>query len=314
MLRLKTVRELSWKALESWSSDNVPRLGASLAYYTLFSFAPILIVAIGIGGLAFGADAVRGQIVTQLDGLIGVEGARAVQSMLEGASKPGTSILAIVLGTVTFIIAATGAFLELQHALNTIFRVKADPTKSTISEFIKNRARSFGIVLVIGFLLLVSLTINAALAAGSAWIGKHARGGAWFWTSTNILVSLGVVIVLFALIYRFLPDVRLAWRDIWLGASLTALLFIAGKEVIGNYLGHSDWTSSYGGAGSVLVLLLWIYYSAQIVLFGAELTRECAEHRRGAPPPSEFARRDPAAHPSAKHPAPGKHGHRARLR
>jgi membrane protein len=284
-------------AAKGWSKDNVPRLGASLAYYTLFAIGPILIVAIAIAGAIFGADAVRGEIVGQIDQLIGREGAEAVQGLLEGASREKSGVFAVIIGTLTLLLAATGAFLELQHALNVIFRVKTDPTKSGFKHLITTRLRSFGMVCSIGFLLLASLAVSAVLAAISERL--HA-GESLLWQSVNIVVSLGVITLLFGLIYRFLPDVRLEWREVWTGAFVTALLFTIGKFLIGLYLGRSSTATSYGAAGSVAVLLLWVYYSAQIVLFGAELTRVYAEHYEGkAPPPNEVARRDADAHPSA---------------
>ncbi|HXM38015.1 MAG TPA: YihY/virulence factor BrkB family protein [Gemmatimonadales bacterium] len=304
-MNLKKVRaplalRLLWAAVKGWSSDNVPRLGASLAYYTLFAISPILIIAIAIAGSIFGAEAVRGEIVGQIDQLIGTEGARAVQALLEGAHKNQTGTLAVIVGTATLILAASGAFLELQHAVNTIFRVKTDPKKSGIKQLVINRLRSFGLVISIGFLLLVSLLVSAALAAVTARIQRGEIGGPALWQVLNVIVSIGVVTLLFGLIYRFLPDVRLAWRDVWTGAFVTAILFTIGKYLIGLYLGRSTVASSYGAAGSVIVLLTWVYYSAQIVLLGAELTRVYAEYREGvAPPPSDVARRDPDAHPSA---------------
>ena len=291
---------LLWAAIKGWSSDNVPRLGASLAYYTLFAISPILIIAIAIAGSIFGAEAVRGEIVGQIDQLIGTEGAKAVQALLEGAHKDQSGTLAVIIGTLTLIVAASGAFLELQHALNTIFRVKTDPKKSGIKQLLKNRLRSFGLVMSIGFLLLVSLLVSAALSAISGRVQRAEIVGAALLQVLNIVVSLGVITLLFALIYRFLPDVRLAWRDVWTGAFVTALLFTIGKFLIGLYLGRSSIASSYGAAGSIIVLLTWVYYSAQVMLLGAELTRRYAEYRNGAPPPpNNVARRDPDAHPSA---------------
>lgn len=284
-------------AAKGWSKDNVPRLGASLAYYTLFAIGPILIVTIAIAGAIFGADAVRGEIVGQIDQLVGREGAEAVQGLLDGASREQSGVFAVIIGTLTLLLAATGAFLELQHALNVIFRVKTDPTKSGFKHLITTRLRSFGMVCSIGFLLLASLAVSAVLAAISERL--HA-GESLLWQGANIVVSLGVITLLFGLIYRFLPDVRLEWREVWTGAFVTALLFTIGKFLIGLYLGRSSTATSYGAAGSVAVLLLWVYYSAQIVLFGAELTRVYAEHHEGkAPPPNEIARRDADAHPSA---------------
>jgi len=282
------------KALQAWWDDDAPRLGASLAYYTLFAIAPILLVAIAIAGMVFGPEAVRGEIAGQLDGLVGREGARAVQGLLEGASQRRASVTATIIGGVTFFVAATGAFLELQAALNTIWRVKPNPSVNWRA-FVMDRVRSFGLVVAIGFLLLVSLAVSAGLAALSGWLDRRAPGVPVLWNVVNVFVSLGVATVLFALLYRFLPDVKLQWRDVGVGAFVTAVLFTIGKQLIGLYLGQSTTASSYGAAGSVIVLLLWVYYSSQILLFGAEFTRVYAQREGVKPQPEEFAERDPDA-------------------
>jgi membrane protein len=219
--------------------------------------------------------------------------------LLQGAHRDTASTLAVIVGTITVIIAASGAFLELQHALNTIFRVKTDPKKSGIERLILSRLRSFGLVVSIGFVLLVSLLVSAGLTALSTRMLRSVFGDPLLIQGINVVVSLAVMTLLFGMIYRLLPDVRLAWRDVWTGAFATAVLFSVGKFLIGLYLGHSVVASSYGAAGSIIVLLVWVYYSAQVILLGAEFTRVYAEHREGAPPPpNELARRDPAAHPS----------------
>jgi membrane protein len=207
----------------------------------------------------------------------------------------------VIIGTITLIIAASGAFLELQHALNKIFRVKTDPKKSGLQRLILSRLRSFGLVISIGFLLLVSLLVSAALTAISTRIQHTELLGPFLLQVFNLIVSLAVMTLLFGLIYRLLPDVRLAWRDVWSGAFVTSLFFTIGKFLIGLYLGHSSVASSYGAAGSVVIVLVWVYYSAQIILLGAEFTRVWSEDRNGgtAPPPNHLARRDPDAHPSA---------------
>jgi membrane protein len=256
----------------------VPRLGASLAYYTLFALAPILIVAIAIGGLVFGGEAVRGEIVGQIQGLIGREGAQAVQGMLEGASRHSASIAATVVGVFTFFIGATGAFLELQTALNTIWHVEPKTTGSYWRTLVMQRVISFGLVVALGFLLVTSLLVSAALAAAHRYMGNAFPGVFVLWEALNVIVSLGVLTLLFALVYKVLPDVKLAWRDVWLGALVTAGLFTVGKLVIGLYLGSTSLASTYGAAGSVIVVLVWVYYSAQIVLLGAEFTRAWVNH------------------------------------
>lgn len=299
-VRLPLLIRLSWDAIQGWSKDNVPRLGASLAYYTLFAVSPILLIAIAIAGAVYGPDAVRGQIVGEISQLIGMEGAQAIQAILQGAHRNPTGTLAVIIGTVTLILASSGAFLELQHALNTIFRVKTDPKKSGLKRLILSRLRSFGVVVSIGFLLLVSLLVSAALTALSNRIERNIVGGTVLLQILNVIVSLAVMTLLFGLIYRLLPDVRLAWRNVWVGACMTSILFLIGKFLIGLYLGHSSVASSYGAAGSIVVLLVWVYYSAQIILLGAEFTRVYAEYQEGrAPPPNNLAKRDPTAHPSA---------------
>ena len=278
----------------SWD-DNVPRLGASLAYYTLFAIAPVLLVAIAIAGLAFGAEAVRGEIVGQIDQLVGREGAQAVQSLLEGASQRRAGHLATILGSVTLMLAATGAFLELQTALNTIWRVKPNPNNVTFRAFVMDRVRSFGLVVAIGFLLLVSLAVSAALAALGTWLDRVSPGMPLVWNAVNVIVSLAVITALFTLLYLFLPDVKLRCRDVVVGAFVTAVLFTIGKQLIGLYLGRSTTASTYGAAGSVIVLLLWVYYSSQVVLLGAEFTRIYTHHEGRRPRPEPFATKDPAA-------------------
>jgi membrane protein len=294
VVRLWLILGVFRRAVWAWWEDNALRLGASLAYYTLFAIAPVLLVAIAIAGLVFGPEAVRGEIVGQLRALLGQEGARAVQSMLEGASKRESGWIATIIGSVTFVFASTGAFLELQTVLNTIWRVKPDPN-ANLAAYIQDRIRSFGIVLAIGFLLLVSLAISAALAAANAWIGRRAPAVPLLWQALHGLVSIGVITVLFAMLYRFLPDVQLEWRDVITGAFVTAVLFSIGKQVIGLYLGQSSTASTYGAAGSVIVLLLWVYYSTQIMLLGAEFTRIYADSHGSRPRIESFAKPDPAA-------------------
>jgi membrane protein len=286
--RTPAILHIVARALKAWWDDDALRLGASLAYYTLFAIAPVLLVAAGIAGLVFNTDAVRGEIVNQLDHLVGREGARAVQSLLDGASQRRAGIVATAIGSVAFVIAATGAFLELQAALNTVWRVKSTPG-AHLKAFLIDRLRSFGLVVAVGFLLTVSLAVTAALAAFSAWLSPHSSSVARVWSGMQFLVSLIGTTSLFALVYRVLPDVHLGWRDVATGAFVTAVLFTLGQQLIGLYLGQSSMASSYGAAGSVMILLLWVYYSCQILLFGAEFTRVYAEHRGTTFEPHVFA-------------------------
>jgi len=282
------------RAVAGWWNDNVPRLGASLAYYTLFAMAPILIVSIAIAGFFFGPEAVRGEVVGQIRGLVGDTGARAVQAMLEGAANRTGGAFATGVGLVTFFIGATSAFLELQTALNAIWRVKARPG-SGVKKMLFRRLVSFGLVIGVGFVLLVSLVVSAGLAALDRYVGNAFPVIEVVWTGLNVLVSLGVITLLFAMIYQFLPDADLSLRDVWVGALVTAGLFTVGKNLIGLYLGTSAIGSSYGAAGSVVVLLVWVYYSAQVVLLGAEFTRAYVERFEGKRArPMAHAERDSA--------------------
>jgi membrane protein len=258
-------------ALRAWWDDDVIRLGASLAYYTLFAIAPVLIVATAIAGTAFGAEAVRGAIVGQLEDLIGRQGAQAVENLLEGARQRRPGTVGTALGSIAFVVAAMGAFLELQAALNKIWRATPNPG-ARLRPFLMDRLRSFGLVVAIGLLLMVSLGMTAALAALSGWLSSPSASVPQIW-SVSVLVSLAVTTALFALLYRMLPDVRLRWRDVTTGAFVTAVLFTIGQQLIGLYLGQGSVASSYGAAGSIMILLLWVYYSCQILLFGAEVTR-----------------------------------------
>jgi len=293
-MRAPAILRIFGAATTAWWHDDALRLGASLAYYTLFAIAPILVVATAVAGMVFGAEAVRGEIVAQLDQLMGREGALAVQSLLEGASQRRAGILATVLGSVTFVVAATGAFLELQGALNTIWRVKPRPGRH-LTAFILDRVRSFGLVVAIGFLLMVSLAVTAALGALDEWLSTRSASMPYVAAGVSMLVSLVVTTGLFALLFRFLPDVRLRWRDVTTGALVTAVLFSIGQQLIGLYLGQSSMASSYGAAGSVMILLLWVYYSCQILLFGAEFTRAYTQRHGVKPAPESFAVKDRSA-------------------
>ena len=281
------------EAFAGWWNDGVPRMGAALAYYTLFALAPVLTVAILVAGMAFGPEAVRGEIVQQIEGLVGRDGARAIQSILEGAANSSASIPAAIIGVITFFLGATGALLELQGDLDAIWRVKPRSRGNFLRELLTQRIISFGLVLGFAFLLLTSLAVSAALAAVHTYMGNAFPGAAVLWEAVNLVVSLGVITLLFALIYKVLPDVKLAWRDVWMGSLVTAGLFTVGKFLIGLYLGTSGFASTYGAAGSVIVVLMWVYYSSQIILLGAEFTRAYAERLGPSPAPVEFATKDP---------------------
>ena len=248
-------------------------MGASLAFYSVLSLAPLLILVVGICALVFGAAGAQAQILEQFRQMVGGEGARAVETVLKSAQKPASGIVASIIGLLTLLFGASGVFVELRSALNKLWDVEARTPTNGIWAFIKDRFLSFGMVLAIGFLLLVSLVLSAALGAAGKVFGNVGFLPPAVWEVLNFLVSLGVVATVFALILKFVPDIRLPWRDIWRGAALTAILFTVGKTLIGIYLGKAGVGSAYGAAGSLVVLVVWIYYSAQIFFLGAMFTR-----------------------------------------
>ena len=268
------------QTVNEWLDDRGFTRSASLSYYTVFSIAPLLLIATAVAGFAFGREAVTGQLQLELEGMVGESGAAAIQQMMKSASKPGAGILASVLGIAMVVIGATGAFVELQDTLNDMWGV--DKNKSTgIMGFLRARFLSLAMVLVIAFLLLVSLVVSTGLSAAGAY-SAHVLP-AWQITLQiiNIVVSFGVITLLFAAIYKVLPNVKIAWSDVWLGAAFTSVLFSIGKLLIGLYLGKSSASSSYGAAGSFAVLLIWINFSSMIIFFGAEFTQVVSRARRG---------------------------------
>ena len=258
------------KTASEWSEDKVPRLGAALAYYTVFSIAPLLIIAIAVAGLVFGDDAARGSVEAQLSSFLGPDAAEAINDMIKSASKPSSSIIATVIGVVTLLFGASGVFGQLKDAMNTIWEVAPKPGRG-IMGIIADRFLSFTFVLGVGFMLLVSLMISTGLDAVKGFIFGDEIG--IIFQIINFVVSFGVITLLFAMIYKILPDVEIQRRDVWIGAAFTALLFTIGKFLISLYISKSAPESSYGAAGSLIVILLWIYYSAQILFFGAEFTQ-----------------------------------------
>jgi YihY family inner membrane protein len=273
LMNPKALWGLLRSAASEWLEDKAPRLGAALAYYTIFSVAPLLLIAIAVAGLVFGRKAAQGQIVGQIQHMMGKQGAEAIEEMIKNASKPEAGYTATGIGIVLLVFGATGLFGQLQDAMNTIWEVQLKPGRG-IWGFVKDRFLSFGMVMGTVFLLLVSLVVSAGLAAMGSLLGDW--GTSAVGQVINFVVSFAVITGLFAMIFRFLPDAKVAWRDVWLGSALTALLFTIGKTAIGLYLGHSSVASAYGAAGSLVVLLIWAYYSAQIFLFGAEFIKTYA--------------------------------------
>ena len=264
--------ELFKAAFLEWDEDNAPRLAAALAYYAAVSMAPLLVILLSIAGLAFGSEAAAGHVMGQIEHLVGKRGAAVAQDILANANKPTTGILSTIAGTFILLLGASGVFGALQDGLNAVWEVPPKPSRGVIGVF-KDRFLSLTMVLGVGFLLLVSLVISASLAA----LAKYASPILplpWFpLEALNFLTSTGVIALLFALIYKVLPDVEIAWRDVWIGATVTSLLFTIGKSAIGLYLGWATVGTAYGAAGSLVVILIWVYYSSQILFFGAELTQ-----------------------------------------
>ena len=259
-------------AVNAWIDDYAPSMGAALSYYTVFSLAPVLLIVISVAGLIFGAEAARGEIFGQLRGLMGADAAKAIEDILTSVNKPTEGITATVVGAVLLFVGATTVFGELQDALDRIWRAPERDKSSGWWGLIRARLLSFGMILGIAFLLIVSLVLSAATAAlGKWWSGAF---GSWevLAQAVNFLLGYGVTTVAFAMIYKIMPRVKIRWHDVWLGAAVTALLFTVGRFLIGLYVGKSGIASGYGAAGSLIVILVWVYYSAQIFLLGAEFT------------------------------------------
>ena len=264
-----------WKMLKetvlSFIDDEALSRGAAIAFYTVTSIAPVLLIVVAVAGLAFGRDAAQNAISTQLSGLMGQQTADVLQSAVASAAGKSSGILATIIGVATLIATASGVFGEMQSALNAIW--KAKPQTTTVSRLIQARATSLGLVAALGFLLIVSLAVSAGLTAFGNYLDSIVPIGKLILPILNFAVSLALLAVLFAAIYKVLPDRRLQWRDVVIGAVVTAVLFTIGKTLIGWYLGSSAVASSYGAAGGLIVLLLWVYYSVQVFLLGAEFTK-----------------------------------------
>ncbi len=254
-----------------WRQDNAMSQGAALAYYALFSMAPLLVLVVAIAGLVLGHAAAEGEVVTRIGGVVGPEGAKVIEGMIVGASRPASGVIATVASLMAMLFGATGIFGQLRASLNHIWGVTAKGPGG-VRGLVMQRLAAFGMILGIGFLLLLSLAVSATLAAVHDLIARHLPVLSALLPALNFGVSYLVATALFAMIYKVLPDARMRWRDVWVGAAVTALLFTVGKSLIGLYLAHAGGASVYGAAASLVVLLLWIYYSAQVLLLGAEFT------------------------------------------
>jgi len=280
MKALKQFFSMMKETASEWSNDKASRLAAALALYTLLSMAPLLMLIVAIMGLFFGDDAARGEVATQLRNLMGPQPSQAVETVLQSANRPTQGIVATVGSVAVLLFGASGVFGELQDSLNTIWEVAPKPGRG-IKGLIKDRFFSFTMVLGVAFLLLVSLVLTTALSAVGHVVAPASGALAALWQVVNFVASFGLVAVLFALIFKIIPDVRIAWKNVWTGALFTAFLFTVGKLVLGIYLGRASVASPYGAAGSIVVLVMWVYYSAQILFFGAEFTQVHAR-RQGA--------------------------------
>jgi membrane protein len=271
-MHLQQIGDLIAKSVQSWLDDFAPSMGAALAYYTVFSIAPLLVIAISVAGLAFGQDVAREEIVAQMQGLLGPEGASAVQGFLKISNEPARNIFAALISAVTLFIGATTVFAELQSDLDRIWRVPPPLNENGLWLVLRTRMLSFGLVLGLGFLLLVSLVLSAGIAAFGKWSTGLIGERETFFQALNFGISFAISTFLFAMIYKLMPRASIAWRDVWIGAAVTALLFEIGKILIGLYLGKTSVIAGFGAAGSLVVLLVWVYFSAQVFLLGAEFT------------------------------------------
>jgi membrane protein len=282
------------KTISEWLNHKPFRLAAALAYYTLFSMAPLLVAALGIAGLVFGEDAARGQLFGPLQSLLGPNSADAVQNAVAAASIKSSGIVATVAGVVTLLVGASAVFAELQDALNTIWDAQPSPDAGMRS-IVKKRLLSLSMVAVIGFLLLVSLALSSILNAIGAYMGSVLPVSAFLMEAVNFVVSFAVITLLFAAIFKILPDIDNTWSDVWIGALATAALFTVGKSMIGIYIGRTALDSTYGAAASLVVVLVWIYYSSLILFLGAEFTHVYAQRRGSQTGATDASRLQPAA-------------------
>ena len=280
MSKPATAWSLARETLAAWSDDYAASMGAALAYYTMFSIAPLLLIVISVAGLAFGEQAARGEILGQLESLMGSEGAHAVQALLASLDKPTTGLWATAFGVGALVVGATTVIGELQDALDRIWRVPGRGAGGGAWSWLRRRLLSLGMILGIGFLMMVSLVASAALAAVQRWWGRYADLGA-LGQALDFVLSFAFITVAFAMIYKLMPRARVQWRDVWIGAVVTALLFSVGKTAIGLYIGRSAVASAFGAAASLMAMVVWVYWSAQIFLLGAEFTWVYA-HRLGS--------------------------------
>lgn len=269
------MKKIMLESFKAWIDHRAASKGAALAFYTLFSMTPILVLAIAVAGYFFGMQAAQGEIIGQIQGLVGPNGAQAIQALLAAARNPVSGLMATISAVVLLVVGASSVFAELKSSLDEIWGI-VRPGHSAFFTLLRARFLSFSLVLVLAFLLLISLVFSAAIAMLERYVGNMWSGSLLILSAVSVIFSFGIIAILFAVIYKMLPDAPLSWRDVWIGAVFTALLFSLGKYGIGLYLGNSGVASSFGAAGAMIALLLWVYYSAQIFFLGAEFTRQYA--------------------------------------
>jgi len=272
---------LAKAAINAWIDDFAPSMGAAISYYTVFSIAPLLLIVIVIAGLVFGQEAVRGSLQAQMSGLVGNDGATAIQGLVADAYKPGQSLVASSISIIVLLVGATTVFAELQSALDRVWHVPEKAKPSGVWGILRARFLSFGLILGLAFLLMTSLAVSAGISAFGTWFGGLVPGWEVLLHVLNIGISLSVETLLFGMIFKLMPSVPIAWRDVWVGGAVTACLFELGKTLIGVYMGKAAISSSYAAAGSIAVILIWVYYAAQVFLLGAEFTKVYAADRLG---------------------------------
>jgi len=294
LINIGTIWGLLKDTVYQWKQDQASLMAAALAYYTIFSLAPLLIIVIAIAGTVFGEQAAKGELVTQIQGLIGKEGAQLIQTALENANQfdPNQGLIPTLINLGFLLSGATVVFVQLQKSLNVIWEVQPKPGNG-IKHFFRKRFLSFSMVVVIAFLLLVSLVISTLLVILGNYLRGLVPGFTYLWQLLNFIVAFGIVTLLFAMIFKILPDAKIAWIDVWMGAAITAVLFNIGKSVLGFYLGKTSFASIYGAAGSLVIILTWVFYSAQILFLGAEFTQVYTKRWGQEITPAEYAMRVP---------------------
>jgi membrane protein len=290
---LKTIWEIVSETFKAWMSDDVFRWAAAIAFYTVFSLAPILLISVGITGLVFSEERAQRQIVQEIESLTGPEGGKVAEQVFENMVDMEQSPRAIILGVIAIVVGSTAVFANLQAALNHIWNVQPKKNRSAVKDLLRVRVRSFGIVLGVGFLLLVSMVVSALISGLQTFMPERLEAIPVIWQTLNVLISFVIIALLFAMIYKYLPDVKISWRHVMLGSAITSILFSLGKSLIGVYLGQVAVGSAYGAAGSFVVLLIWIYYSAMIFFLGAEFTQVYARKFTGRVQPENHAEKLP---------------------